>query len=253
MRRANSALLLGVLAVFFVGSNTAWAQNDDAPVSDTSAPPPPPDEFADKELKDDLDSKLGVGLRIRQLFVPEGIIELFLEDVPSGVSTTGFGLEIVRRKGDFDIVVGLEFENVSPDDGLYLEKGDTPGLPGEDPDFVEFQDFATAGVDVSFVWHAEIAPKVDFRYGAGIGLALVLGDIIQTDTNCSTVGEIGSCSKDINGEQVNEKNEDVPPVVPIVNLLVGARIEVLPQLTVNLEGGLRAPLFFFGIGTTYLF
>jgi len=80
----------------------------------------------------------------------------------------------------------------------------------------------------------------------------VLGDVVQTDTTCSVQGDIDSCVIDPGGAQVKEKSDDVPPVVPLVNILFGTRIEVAPQLTVNVEAGFR-DLFYFGVGTTYLF
>lgn len=206
----------------------------------------------DKEMTEAAPAQLGVGLRVRYVMMPKSIIELFVDSASSGVGHPGFGLEVVRRKANFDIVLGVEYENISPDDGLFLEKGDTPGVPGENPDFVEFDGFGLLGLDVAFVWHKEIVPKVDFRYGAGIGIAAVLGDVIQTDTACSVQGDIDSCVEDPTAPQQHEKSEDVPPVVPLVNVLLGARFEVAPNLTVNAEAGFR-DLFYMGLGTTYLF
>jgi hypothetical protein len=228
-------------------SSTAHAQD--------SGDPTPDDLYDDKteRLEAGDAAQFGVGVRLRYVFVPKGMIELFLEEVPSGVGHPGFGFEFVRRKANFDLVVGLEYENISPEDGMYLEKGDEPGINGQNPDFVEFDGFAMLGLDVAFLWHSEIAPRIDFRYGAGIGIAAVLGDIIQTDTMCPPPPtSTGSCTPDLGGEQVNEKNEDVPPVVPIVNLLIGSRIELAPQLTLNVEAGFRN-LFYMGVGTTYMF
>ncbi len=214
----------------------------------------PEELYGDKssELAEGAPAQLGVGVRLRYVFMPKAMIELFVDAASSGVGHPGFGLEIVRRKGNFDIVLGIEYESIAPDDGLFLEKGDTPGVPGENPDFTEFPDFGLLGLDVVFVWHKTIVERVDFRYGAGIGIAAVLGDVVQTDTTCSVQGDINSCVKDLNGEQVNEKSDDVPPVVPLVNVLIGTRIELAPQLTVNVEAGFR-DLFYFGVGTTYLF
>src|SRR5688500_6125335 len=67
----------------------------------------------------------GVGARVRYVFVPQSMLNLFL-DHSTSMNSAGFGLEVVRRKENFDIVFGLEYENVSPKDGYYLEKGDVP-------------------------------------------------------------------------------------------------------------------------------
>jgi len=254
--RAAASLLF---ALVLVTPATALAQGDDAPEDKKFQSDDdevlPDDIVGEKPLEQGAAAQLGIGLRMRYVFMPEGMLELFLEDAPSGMAHVGFGLEIVRRKGNFDIVVGLEYENIAPDDGLYLESGDVPGTPGGgmNPDETEFDSFALLGADVSFIWHAQIVPKVDFRYGAGIGIGAVLGSIYQTDTNCSVQGDINSCTPITGGGgDIHVKNEDVPPVVPIVNVLIGTRIEVAPQLTLNIEGGFR-DVFYLGAGTTYLF
>jgi hypothetical protein len=197
-------------------------------------------------------ARFGVGARLRYVFMPESILEAFVEDAPSGVGRAGFGIELLRRKGNFDIVVAIEYEGIAPEDGLFLEKGDVPGQPGQNPDLVEFEGFALLGVDASFIWHQRIAPRVDLRYGAGIGIAAVLGDIFQTDTACVPGGGIESCMPDPSAPQQHDKAENVPPVVPLVNVLVGLRTEIQPRWYVNLEGGFRN-LFYVGLGTAYLF
>jgi len=244
MRRVNSVLWALLVAV----PATAWAQNeDDAPETKQFQDDDdvlPEDITADKPLEQGAPAQFGIGLRVRYVFMPESMLELFLEDAPSGAAHPGFGLELVRRKGDFDIVLGLEYANISPDDGLYLESGDVPGTAGGgmNPDLTEFEDFAMLGADVSFIWHQKIVSKVDFRYGAGIGVAAVLGKILQTDTNCSVMGDINSCTPITGGGDIRVENQDVPPAVPIVNILAGVRLEVAPQLTVNVETGFRQPV-----------
>jgi hypothetical protein len=246
MRRIGVTVTYIIFGLFVL-PGLASAQDD--PLGDEA---PEPGAVKAPSLPPSPATQFGVGARARYVFLPEGMLELFLEDVPSGVSTAGFGLELVRRRGGFDIVLGLEYENIAPDEGLYLEKGDTPGEPGENPDLVTFDNFSLLGLDVEFLWHTEIVPKVALRYGAGIGVAAVLGELRQTDTRCTTIGDIDSCIVDPTAEQQNEKSEDVPPVVPVVNVLVGARVELAPQLSLNVEAGFRN-LFYAGVGTTYLF
>jgi hypothetical protein len=201
-------------------------------------------------------SKMGVGARLRYVFMPTAVLDLFL-DHSTSMSSVGVGAEIVRRKGNFDIVFGFEYENIEPANGLYLEKGDDPGancgLTGECPDYVVFNDFALLGFDASFIWHVDIVPKLQFRYGAGIGVGLVLGEVLQYDTLCppgTTPGDLdnpGHC-----GQLGTYEEADVPPVVPIVNVLLGFRLKLADALSINLEGGFR-DVFFRGAGTEYFF
>lgn len=249
MARRLGALVIAVLSL---GPTVAHAQDDDAPDDERrpSGDDYVPEDTTAKPLAAGPTTQLGVGLRIRNVFMPEGMIELFLEDVPSGVSQLGFGLQLVRRKGNFDITVGLDYHSVEPEEGLYLEKGDTPGVRGENPDEVEFEGLALVGLDVSFIWHQPFGDKFALRYGAGIGLGFVLGEIYQTDTNCAVMGDIDSCTMDPTAPR--EKQEDVPPVVPIVNVLLGGRFNVVEQLSLDFELGFR-DLFYVGVGSTYFF
>jgi hypothetical protein len=241
------ALAAGVVAP------AAQAQDDDdaAAAGDGEAAPAGEAEAAPAVTASASAVKWGVGLRVRQVFFPEGMLELFLEDAPSGVGHPGFGLEAVRRKANFDIVLALDYSSITPEDGLYVEKGDTPGQPGEDPDLVEFDGLALLGLDVSFIWHAALGEKFAFRYGAGLGIAAVLGKFYQTDTECSSM-QLDSCDPITSGGQVHEEQEDVPPVVPLVNILVGARYQPTPELSFHLDAGFR-DLFYVGIGGGYFF
>ena len=75
-----TALAVATLATL-ASASTARADGDDDvggdPGGDTAAPVKP--EF-------------GVALRVRNVRVPESLIELFVEDAPKGVSQAGFGL-----------------------------------------------------------------------------------------------------------------------------------------------------------------
>jgi hypothetical protein len=195
----------------------------------------------------------GIGLRLRGVFEPKAIIELFLEEAASGVFSPGFGLELNRRRGNFELVLGFEYENVSPDNGFYLEKGDDPVVAGEAPDYVKFDGLAWFTADLAFIFHSPINDKVSFRYGAGFGLGIVLGDALQTDSTCTSRDIQNDCTPLPEGPGVQYKDPaDLPPVFPVVDLLAGFQFKPTPKMTINIEGGLRT-LFFFGLSSTYYF
>jgi hypothetical protein len=201
-------------------------------------------------------SELAVGARARMVFMPEAVLNLFLDHSTSMMSF-GIGGEVVRRKGDFDIVFGLEYDSIGPESGLYLESGDVPDqncvVNGQCPDYVTFDNFAVLGFDVSFIWHARLAgDRVMLRYGAGIGVGLVLGEIYTTDTSCPAGTTVDDLDDPNHCPQMGSRmaEDDVPPVVPIVNVLLGARIKLIDKLTLNIEGGFR-DVFFVGAGLDY--
>jgi hypothetical protein len=205
----------------------------------------PVDEFdegnmAERELDERMEegpkTKYGVGVRLRNVRIPESLLELFVEDAPGGGSNVGFGLEFIRSKENFDIAVGLEYESLATEEGIWVKKGEP--IPQNEADKVEFDGFGWVGVDASFIWHTEVHEKVALRYGAGIGLGFILGDVLRTDFVCST-SDPATCSQKPNAEHVRDPEEDVPPVFPIVNLLVGAQFRPTDKITINVEGGIR--------------
>ncbi len=270
----RTATALSTLLVLF-GGVPAWAQQPTpspapppapapappppvgtapAPASDATTPPPPV-ELEEKPAAEE-PGAVGVAVRGRFLFLPSGIMNLFLAHSTS-LAQYSFGAAFVRRKGNFDIEFGLEYANVSPKDGYYLEKGNDPGQQGQYPDKIHFDNFSMISADATFIWHTNIVPTVQFRYGAGIGIGFLLGDIIGTKQTCSA----GTSTGDLDDPTANGKCSDVPgttaakskpPVVPIVHLLVGIRFKLIDQLSLNVEVGIR-DLPFVGANIGYFF
>jgi hypothetical protein len=259
MRRLKSLISLGLLAVLVTEPGAALAQEEEgAPPeggeAETAAEPPPEEGDIPAVKRDPNKRRWGVGARLRYVFLPAGMVELFVDHATS-MSSVGFGAEVVTRKGNFDVVFGLEYANIAPENGLYQEKGEDPSVAGMYPDYVEFESFALLALDASFIWHATLSEKVQLRYGAGIGLGFVLGDIYQTDTVCppgTTVGDLDDPNHCTTVPGTRVASDDVPPVVPIVNVLLGARFMLAEGLSLNVEGGFR-DVFYLGVSSNYLF
>lgn len=199
--------------------------------------------WADKK-KDD--SKLGFGVRTRYIHVPKQALELFVERSAGSGSHPGIGFELIREKGDMAFTVGFEYESIAPRDGIYIEKGDS--IPGDPVDYVEFKDFTWISADVSFIGQQNIISDVLFlRFGAGLGVGYVLGDMLRTDATC-TSEEVESCQR-VPGAPA-EPEKDLPPVFPIVNVLMGFQVRPFANLAINIEGGIRTVPF---AGTTVAF
>lgn len=194
--------------------------------------------------------RYGVGLRLRNIWAAQGLIELFMEEAASGVSSVGFGADFIRRRGDFEFSIGLEYESLSPDDGFYVEHGGAPTMPGT-TDYIEFNGFSWLTLDAAFVFHKSFNDVFALRYGGGFGLGLLFGEILETDAVCTGSNAQTDCIKDENGAQVNEE-QDYPPVFPVVNILGGVQIRPADQLVINIELGVRT-VPYIGVGTQYLF
>ena len=81
------------------------------------------------------------------------------------LSSWGTGISFFRRKSNFDMVVSVNYQNMSPSDGNWLGKGDSHPA-NLDTDFVQFNGLALWALDVSFVWHTMFNEWFGMHYGA---------------------------------------------------------------------------------------
>ena len=258
--------LLGILV-----APSAWAQPSEpppeepgsgAPVVSTDAPTGP-SEVA-----------YGAGARLRWVSVPGWLLGLFTKQNQS-LSSYGVAGEFFRRKGDMDIMVGLSYQSMGPPDGNWLGKGKDASL---DTDLVQFRNFGFVGFDATFIWRTVISEYVAFRYGAGLGVAIMTGEMLRTSaagcteqnaadtrvckpsfcpaTGCTEQLLAGSMGRVDNGpgDPHRFKVGNVPAAIPILNLVTGLDFHI-PQakgLELRLEGGFYNA-FFLGMAAGYLF
>jgi hypothetical protein len=246
--RANSLRFSGVLAAAAAAvlacpqlahGQGALLDDDIDPAAETSAASSNEPEGA----------RYGIGFRLRQIHLPEGLIELFVEDAAGGGVHTGIGGELIRQKGNFVITLGFEYENLSATDGVWIDKGDM--IPQDEPDFVEFDNFGWYAIDATFIWQTDLHRMLSLRYGAGIGVGIITGDVLRTDFVC-TDSNVDSCMESPTAVNVRTPEEDIPPVFPIVNVVVGLQLRPVGNLHINIEGGIRT-LPFFGATVGYMF
>lgn len=240
-RLAWMSLCCGAALVIGAGSAAAQAALDD----EDSSPPPVP---GDPSVEDPDATMIGAGLRFRSVHVPQGLIELFVERAAGGSSELGFGLEVARRKGDFEVQFGLQYDKIHIDSGLWIDKGDM--LPQDEPDFVEFEGFGWITAEVTFLNHTEITKQFAIRYGGGAGIGIIRGEVRRTDYRCQSA-DLETCSESPAAENIREPY-DIPPVMLVVNAIIGVQIRPIDKVFINVEGGLRT-LPFFGATAGYYF
>ena len=197
----------------------------------------------------------GIAARSYFTFVPTWLFNLFVEH-STPMTSVSFAGSVIRRKGNFDIQFTVEYGKFSPDNGLWQEKDEDPGMEGMYPDYNDFN-LSMVSLDASFIWHVNLADFMQFRYGAGIGLGVKLGDAKQTDSTCdsnTTVDDLDNPNTPLCRPVTGSTTEiDIPPVVPVINLLLGFRFKVAEELSINLETGFRFPAFFAGGSIGYFF
>ncbi len=210
----------------------------------------------------------GVALRLRSVFIPKSVVELFVDRAPGGASNVGLGVDLIRRRGTVELQLGFEFEHITPTSGVWINKGDNVAS-GDEADFILEPDDDPLGwftIEFTFLNHAVINKYVSFRYGGGAGLGILTGNLYRYDIICApgttnnnpepgckppppaTSDGTGSYSQ---GSQTRVKY-DLPPVFPVINAIIGVQFKPTDKLVINLETGIRT-MPFFGTSVGYFF
>lgn len=267
MRFATSLTLLTFLGA--AGTASAQALDDEGkpvPTTDSTAAPTSLDTAGPK-------LEYGVDIRLRKVFIPKGLVELFVERAAGGSSNTGIGVDLVRRRGNLELQLGFEFEHIQPAEGVWINSGDN--VPVDPVDYILGPDLAQSSfgwftVEFTFLNHAPINKYVAIRYGGGAGLGFLTGELKRVDTTCtggsnsnpepacipvgySHDGQAGQgiITPDDPGDP--EPNPyDMPPVFPVVNAIIGVQIRPTPKSVINIETGIRT-IPFIGLSAGYFY
>ena len=126
---------------------------------------------------------------------PSWLLNAFTKkNVP--LSSWGTGLSVFRRKGNFDIALSFNYQNMSPPDGNWLGSSNNAAT---DVSFLQFQSFAMYGFDFSFLWHNYFTDWFGIHYGAGVGIGILGGHIDRTknlngDCTDANAGDPSMCT-----------------------------------------------------------
>lgn len=233
-----------------------------APPDDESAGAAQPAAAPPADLGEELpttrpaDLAYGVAARLVWVSVPSWLLNAFTkQNVP--LSSWGTGLSVFRRKGNFDIALSFNYQNMSPPDGNWLGSSNNPAT---DTSFLQFRSFALYGFDFSFLWHNYFTNWFGISYGAGVGIGILGGYIERTkalDLNCTAqnVGDPSQCTHNGPASQMSAGHlANVPPAVPIFNVQLGLdfRVPTIRGWEARIEGGFY-DAFFLGGGVGYTF
>jgi hypothetical protein len=240
-------------------------------------PPPEPDEVDCKSNPDDVRCRAldptedaveyGVGLRARSVWLPKAVLELFVTRAAGGAHNYGGGVELSRRRGSTELQLGFEYERINVGQGVWINKGDDVSA-GDEADYVlgpgdSGKQLGWFTVELTFINHAELSKNFAVRYGGGLGLGIVTGQLdhynivcvnatnAAPEPGCVPMRYAGGLGMYSGGVQSPVKY-DLPPVFPVVNAILGLQIRPTDKLTINLEGGIRT-LPFFGISSSMFF
>jgi hypothetical protein len=221
-----------------------------------------------------------LGARVRGIFVTTAMMSPWLNaGTGTSMESWSVGLEFIYRKPTFDVVTSLDFSWLDVHDGNYLGAGHDPSL---DTHYVQFRNLSFVSADVAIIGYHKFLPWLELRYGGGLGIGVVPGDVLLTNngTQCTQANakDESQCYPTITGP-INGKpttaqeaalkasegggtdtaqtphrhvSGDKPPVMAVVNILVGLRFYPIPRLALTYELGFRNAIFT-GIGVHYLF
>jgi hypothetical protein len=221
----------------------------------------------------------GLAARARWITLPNWFLGMFTK-ANRALSSYGVGLEGFRRKRDaenpnrfWEISLGLGYQNMSPPDGNWLGKGHDASI---DTDWVQFKNFGFWTFDLSFIQRQYFNDIFGIHYGAGLGLAIVQGDILRTSSAGCTDQNLGTCRPNVctggvcteaelqasaNSNQQDTpatphrfRESSVPGAIPILNLMFGVdfRVPQAPGLEFRIDAGFFDALFLGG-GVAYVF
>ena len=196
---------------------------------------------------DDELTQWGLGVKVRRSFAPVGLQKLFVDDTPGKTHDDGAGFDFARRVRQLELVIGFGYDHLDGLDGYYLEKGGDPLMPGK-VNFVHFDQLRWYTAEFTVVDHVRLHKFLEFRYGAGLGIGLVQGQVRETSALCVGPDLQQDCVNDPAGMKQNQP-ANIPPVLPVINVLVGLQLEPFRWLHIHVDAGLHtAP--YVGAGVT---
>jgi hypothetical protein len=260
------------------------AKNAPPPPPPVAAPPPSvpavataptPAAAAASTDPDEPKTPYEVGVRLRYIFVTRLMMAPFLA-AATDLNSVSAGIEFSWVREKFDVVTSLDFSWLPVGDGNYLGVGHDPSL---DTHYTEFKNLSFISADVSIIGHTDVTKWLQIRYGGGLGIGVVLGDVLLTNgfAGCTlaNVSDIAAChpvgvdltspnkeqqlaateapgQKDTAGNPHRHPSADKPPVMGVVNLLVAARFKLPRKFSIDAEIGFRDAMFV-GLNAHYHF
>ena len=245
MKLALSALCFGMLVSAAIPTKSAAADPE---------PGETPVEF-------------GLGVRLRSVWVPKSVLQLFLDRAAGGAQNYGFGVDLTRRRGSTELQLGFEYERINVGQGVWINKGDDVAA-GDEADYVlgpkdSGHQLGWFTVEFTFLNHAEITRSIAVRYGGGIGVGIVRGELDHYNIICvnatNASPEPGCVPPRYGGQGMYSEGGtpppvkyDLPPVFPVVNAIIGLELRPSSHMTINIEGGIRT-LPFVGVSSSVFF
>jgi opacity protein-like surface antigen len=187
--------------------------------------------------------------RFRAITVPGFMLGLFFDEHANNwddQANFAYGAEFSwRRDEDFEIGFALDYADLTMPSQFWLSSGDQP----EDGDWTVV-DAKLMSLVITSYWFWNPKPWLSPYVGGGIGAGLMLGDVLKYNPKpgspCRQPGVLGppSCysqngEPDLAADFDAPVKEDIPPVIPVINIVGGVRFNIKKHGVIKLELGFQ--------------
>ena len=190
------------------------------------------------------DTNYGVGVRVRDFFQTPSVVQGVgaVQSMPSTLNQYGASIELSRRWDNFEMQLGLGYDALNMDPGIWERNGEHPSVNGVD--YATFHHFGAYTAELNFLGYVPITSFLSLRAGAGVGAAVITGNVTHVNVTCSS-DLLSSCGTSA-PTSANDKKYDVWPIYPMLNGIIGVQFRPAGNMYINLDGGLRTAFFDFG-------
>jgi hypothetical protein len=254
------------------------AERAAAPPAATEPVPPAPVPAADLPH-----TPYQLGARIRGVFVTSPMLSPYTR-AQTQMNSWSLGIEFIYRKPKYDVVTSFDVTSIAVDDGNWLATNEAVNPASDSTHFLQFRGVYLISLDVSIIGHTALGKYLELRYGGGVGVGVVTGDVLDThdSSQCSpsNASNLSLCnpfspltnppgpitgsalepalkktegpSSDSQDNPHRHSSPDKWPAAPVVNVLMGLRVKLPHKFSAQFEIGFRDAIFF-GAGAHYSF
>lgn len=242
MKRLQDTLRVILFTALALAPASAWAQ------------------YAEDEERDVLPDMLDrnefmVTAHIRGVFVPKFVLDPWFDEHAStwqdGQRNLAYGGQFTWRvRGDYELGVTVDWANLSTPSQFWLEKDKEPA----DAEYTTV-DLSLLSLTFSSYWYWDVQPWLSPYVGAGLGVGVLFGELLQYEPVMGSACEqgLGQGSSFAPPECFDEDGapaegqieaegaapERMPPVLPTLHVALGVRFNIFKWGVLRLEAGLN--------------
>ncbi len=167
------------------------AAAEDSTAQHSAVEPPPVTDWDISDVEENPNKTyLFVGLRYRGNIVPKFMLNMFVDEGKT-IYSNSIGIQLDIRKGGFSLIPGLQYTEYGTGDILFKQKNT--------PDFVGNYSLVNSSLKAIYatadlLWSTQLNKNFAFEYGAGFGLGVMFGDLVNNWVKVDPNGEISSDS-----------------------------------------------------------